>query len=206
MNKTASPLAICLAVCLTGCASTTSTSTSLMVSTVPTRDTLSIVQSSSKGKSDFYFCDAVDTSCPVRSLKVVAVPPQQPKPVAVISPPESPPKVFKVHFRWGWANLDSDGRRDLDSILKAVDNDSIREITIQGRTDPTGSRKFNEKLAQRRAELVKKELVEAGIRPEIIVAKAHLPCCNGSLSASKQEMREKRRADLEITIRTIKPK
>lgn len=202
MIKSALPLAIGLAIVITGCASTITSP----VNAVPTRDTLSIVQSSSKGKSDFYFCDAADTNCPSRTLKVVAAPPQQPKPVVATLAPDPSPEVFKVHFRWGWANLDADGRSELANVLKAVDKDKILEITIQGRTDPTGSRKSNEKLAQRRAELVKTALVDAGILPEIIFAKAQLPCCNGSLNASKQEMREKRRADLQITIRTTRQK
>ena len=124
--------------------------------------------------------------------------------VSIVEPqPISSPvtKTYKVHFRWGWGHLDSNGKQELLAILSSLDKSTVKEVVIEGRTDPTGSLAFNKRLAKKRASVVRKEFVDFGISPEFIVAKPQKPCCDGDLKASSSEMREKRRSDIEITIR-----
>ena len=157
-----------------------------------------------RNRGEFFFCDKGDTQCPGRTTKIMSVPKKVEQPSPVVEAPlqiEPLVKVYKVHFRWGWAKLDAIGKRELASIFSSIDKSSLKEIVIEGRTDPTGSLAFNKRLAKSRAAVVRKEFVDFGVSPEFIVARPQTPCCDGDLRASAGEMREKRRSDIEITIR-----
>lgn len=159
-----------------------------------------------RNRGEFFFCDRGDTQCPARSTKVLAVPKKVDQPVAtapVLEKLEATPanKTYKVHFRWGWAKLDAGGKKELRQILAEIDSSSVKEIVIEGRTDPTGSLAFNKRLAINRANVVRKEFVDFGVSPKLIVAKQQIPCCDGNLKAPPSVMREMRRSDIEITIR-----
>lgn len=99
-----------------------------------------------------------------------------PQPVVAVK--EEPKQVhFKVHFRWGWSRLDADGRKEAETVVASGLLKDAKHIEVAGRTDPTGPRKFNEKLAVRRAEtVVKAVLVMAGIPADRIAAVAQTPC------------------------------
>lgn len=156
-----------------------------------------------RNRGEFFFCDKADTQCPGRTTKVLSIPKKAEAPAIVEPQPISSPvtKTYKVHFRWGWGHLDSSGKQELLAILSSLDKSTVKEVVIEGRTDPTGSLAFNKRLAKKRASVVRKEFVDFGISPEFIVAKPQKPCCDGDLKASSSEMREKRRSDIEITIR-----
>lgn len=156
-----------------------------------------------RNRGEFFFCDKADTQCPGRTTKILSIPKKPEAPAIVESQVISAPvsKTYKVHFRWGWAHLDSNGKQELLAILSSLDKTTVKEVVIEGRTDPTGSLAFNKRLAKNRANVVRKEFVDFGISPDFIVAKPQKPCCDGDLKASSAEMREKRRSDIEITIR-----
>lgn len=84
--------------------------------------------------------------------------------------------------------------------LRALQN--LKMIEISGRTDPTGSLRYNQRLALRRAETVKAALVLAGYSASEIQTRAETPCCDGPLNASAKVMQQLRRADIQITITT----
>ena len=77
-------------------------------------------------------------------------------------------------------------------------------IVVLGRPDPVGGKKFNERLAGKRAETVKQELIAAGIPAASIHAGTHKPCCDGDLKGGAELHRELRRTDVEITIKTTR--
>ncbi|BBN90785.1 OmpA family protein [Azospira sp. I09] len=162
-----------------------------------------VVQVGTKQNAELVFCET--DKCPQRTPKFLppSAPPAPPPAPAPVKVAEMPKQVhFKVHFRWGWSRLDTDGRKEAEAVVASGLLKDAKRIEVAGRTDPTGPRKFNEKLAVRRAETVKAVLVMAGIPADRIAAVAQNPCCDGSLAASKAAMRELRRTDIEITVTT----
>ena len=195
MNK--SLVAASLAAMVAACASVQE------VDRQPSSGKLGVVQVGTQQNAELIFCKS--ENCPQRTPK--RLPPPAPTVVAVsqsaVAVKEDPKQVhFKVHFRWGWSRLDTDGRKEAEAVVASGLLKNAKRIEIAGRTDPTGPRKFNEKLAVRRAETVKAVLVMAGIPADRIAAVAQTPCCDGSLAASKAAMRELRRTDIEITVTT----
>ena len=179
-----------------GCATQTSQES------VPTESNKLSVTQAGKGKNAKpVFCE--DGKCPERTPKVVAVPPPVRKPaVAPITLAPVNTETFTVHFRWAWAKLDESGEKELHSVVSRVKEKQVKKIEIAGRTDPTGSRKYNEKLALRRAETIKASLVKVGFSEALIQTSVQKPCCDGDLKASSKTMQQLRRTDIEITITT----
>lgn len=194
MNKALLPM--CLSIVVTACA------------TAPEEDAankgsgkLGVVQASSAPYADHVFCET--DRCPQRTPKYLPKPAETKKVVSAPAQPVLPETVsFKVHFRWGWSQLDADGRKEVESVSASSHIRSAKKIVVAGRTDPTGSRKANEKLALKRAETVKAALVLAGVPAEAITAEAQAPCCDGDRKATQAVMRELRRTDIDITITT----
>lgn len=179
-----------------GCANQTPHET---VSSAPIM--LAVTQTGKGQNATHVFCE--DGLCPARTQKVISVPPPAQKPLTtpvVQAPVKS--ETFKVHFRWSWAKLDESGEKELRSVVANIKDKQVKMIEVAGRTDPTGSRKYNEKLALRRAETIKTSLVKAGVSASIIKTSAQKPCCDGSLSSSPKVMQQLRRTDIEITITT----
>jgi OOP family OmpA-OmpF porin len=190
-------VSVSLAAMLAACASVPEVDTQASSS-----NKLGVVQVGTKQNAELIFCE--HEKCPQRTPKRL---PPPPPPAPVVAKPlpvkEEPKQVhFKVHFRWGWSRLDADGRKEAEAVVASGLLKDAKRIEIAGRTDPTGPRKFNEKLAVRRAETVKAVLVMAGIPADRIAAVAQTPCCDGDLAASKAAMRELRRTDIEITVTT----
>lgn len=197
MNK--SLVAASLAAMVAACASVHETERQ------PSPGKLGVVQVGSQQNAELVFCKS--ENCPQRTPKRLPPPPPAAPVVkvsqAAVAVKEEPKQVhFKVHFRWGWSRLDTDGRKEAEAVVASGLLKDAKRIEVAGRTDPTGPRKFNEKLAVRRAETVKAVLVMAGIPADRITAVAQAPCCDGSLAASKATMRELRRTDIEITVTT----
>lgn len=102
----------------------------------------------------------------------VAVAPE-PKPVVAAPPPPPPPPrkvVFSADsstdalFDFGKAIVKPTGKQALDRFAADLKGANYEVITVTGHTDRIGSNKYNQKLSERRAEMVKAYLVEsAGI-------------------------------------------
>lgn len=143
--------------------------------------------------------------CPEPTKKTIHLPPPA-KPLPVKREEVAPPKpvitTLKVHFRFGKATLDKEGRKELAAA--AAEAKKGEAVVVLGRTDPVGGKKFNERLAEKRAEIVKQELIAAGIPAASIHAGTHKPCCDGDIKGGAELHRELRRADVEITIKTTR--
>ncbi|WP_172600132.1 OmpA family protein [Sulfuricystis multivorans] len=171
----------------------------------PPNSKLEVVEVGTKQNAELVFCET--DNCPQRTPKFIPKPapptPAPPSTPTSIKAVETPKQVhFKVHFRWGWGRLDTSGFKEVDEIISSGHLKNAKSIVVAGRTDPTGSLKFNEKLAIRRAQAVKAALVKTGVPVETITAVAQAPCCDGDLRASKRIMQELRRTDIDITITT----
>ena len=167
------------------------------VESSPPQIKLAVVQNGTGQSAEHVFCQ--DGKCPPRTPKIIALPAPKPGPAAQV-----PKKAtYSVQFRWGWSRLDADGSREVEQVvagLRALQN--LKMIEISGRTDPTGSLRYNQRLALRRAETVKAALVLAGYSASEIQTRTKTPCCDGPLNGSAKVMQQLRRADIQITITT----
>lgn len=184
---------VAFATVLAGCATT-----DVEQAEKPVSQKLGVVQVGAQQNTDFVFCDGAD--CPQRTRKVIP-PPPKPAPIVAQKAAELQPIQHKVHFRWGWSRLDKEGLSEIAAIAGLPVLKNAKSIVVAGRTDPTGSKKANEKLALKRAQTVKAALVMAGLPEHLIVTEVQAPCCDGDLKAPQSVMRELRRTDIDITIK-----
>lgn len=78
-----------------------------------------------------------------------------------------------ILFELDKAELTSDAMQSLSRLVKFLKDFPEREVVIKGYTDSTGSEAYNLDLSQRRAEAVRRFLVDNGIAPERIVARGY---------------------------------
>jgi OOP family OmpA-OmpF porin len=110
---------------------------------------------------------------------------EQPKPAVVetIQEKEIQGTVVKkvvltnqhLNFNTNSASISAQGEQALQQVaedLKSYNNDSVK-ILVGGHTDSTGSEQYNLKLSQKRAQVIKDELVSRGVAEDKIVAKGY---------------------------------
>ena len=119
--------------------------------------------------------------CDPDLVKKPAPPPQaapKPAPAPQPAPKKEPAKLLpqKINFS-GDALFDFDksvlrpeGRAMLDDLVRVLQGANYEVILAIGHTDRIGSKAYNQKLSVRRAEAVKKYLVDKGIAPNRIYA------------------------------------
>lgn len=69
----------------------------------------------------------------------------------------------QVHFANGRATILSDSFKVLNQVVDAIVQSSIKRIRVEGHTDSRGSKHFNQKLSETRAQAVARYLQRAGI-------------------------------------------
>jgi len=111
-------------------------------------------------------------------------PKARPKPKPPVAKPVEPPPVppaptrpvietvtidSMTFFDFDKADLDPDSQARLDAIIDQLKTfTTVKEIRITGHTDSIGSRDYNQKLSERRAEAVASYLVSRGVNPKLI--------------------------------------
>jgi outer membrane protein OmpA-like peptidoglycan-associated protein/TolB-like protein len=86
----------------------------------------------------------------------------------------APSIPIKIHFATNSANISPKSHRQLEEIARALNEPALKtsKILIEGHTDNVGSEAYNLELSAKRAESVKKYLVERfGIAPERLETK-----------------------------------
>ena len=78
-----------------------------------------------------------------------------------------------IYFETGKATIKPESYPILDKIVKILQDNPKVIVEIQGHTDASGSEKYNLILSQKRAEAVKKYLVEHGIEESRLIAKGY---------------------------------
>jgi outer membrane protein OmpA-like peptidoglycan-associated protein len=79
-----------------------------------------------------------------------------------------------LHFEFGTAILRRESIPVFEAVARLLESrPEYVEITIHGHADPQGSARFNDWLAQRRAERVRDLLIELGVAPDRLVAVGH---------------------------------
>jgi outer membrane protein OmpA-like peptidoglycan-associated protein len=101
-------------------------------------------------------------------------PPPAPAPVydAPPAPPAPPPVVtprdFMVFFDFDRSNLSPDAREIVAKAVEAAKTTGSVHITVTGHTDTVGSRRYNQRLSERRAAAVKAEMIRDGLNGAMI--------------------------------------
>lgn len=101
------------------------------------------------------------------------VPVPVPEPVPVVVPPPAPaPKpviiekgrqTLNVEFDFDKSTIKKGYYQDIDNLAQVMKDYPDINVVIEGHTDSVGTAAYNKKLSQRRAEAVKKYMVEKGI-------------------------------------------
>ncbi len=97
-----------------------------------------------------------------------------------------------VLFETGKADLLPGAMRSIDKLALFLKDNPNRKVLVEGHTDSRGSESYNLKLSQKRANAVKKALVERGIEPERIIAKGYgeaYPVASNLTAAGRQQNR-----------------
>ncbi|MGM0593425.1 MAG: flagellar protein MotY [Pseudomonadota bacterium] len=83
-------------------------------------------------------------------------------------------RVSRIQFGFDSSELSGQARRRLDRVAEYLLADpSIRKVSLEGLTDKTGFRRYNEALAKRRAEAVRDYLTEQGVSSELFAITAY---------------------------------
>ena len=106
-------------------------------------------------------------------------PPPPPQPTAVVAPPRpSPPppapppaREFTVYFDFNSVTLTPEARAVVKQAAATARSAPMTHITVTGHTDTVGSAETNQRLSERRAAVVRDELVKNGVPADEIVAR-----------------------------------
>jgi outer membrane protein OmpA-like peptidoglycan-associated protein len=100
---------------------------------------------------------------PVPPAPVYMAPPPPPAPAPVVSTRE-----FMVFFDFDRATLSPDAREIVAKAVDAAKTVGTVHIVVTGHTDTVGSRRYNQRLSERRAAAVKAEMVRDGLNGAMI--------------------------------------
>jgi iron complex outermembrane receptor protein len=102
------------------------------------------------------------------AYKFGTLPPPMPEPppaLAPSTPPVTPaaPKTYLVFFDWDRADLSERARQIVATAAQGVAQTQTTRIEVNGYTDLSGTKAYNQRLSVRRAESVEAELVRDGV-------------------------------------------
>jgi outer membrane protein OmpA-like peptidoglycan-associated protein len=118
---------------------------------------------------------------------------------AALSAQPPRPVRFVLYFLDNSDEFTPDSKRELTMILAEIAGHPSPEIVVVGHTDRVGAVTYNDALSLRRAERVRADLVQMGIRPEQISAAGRGE--REPLVATEDEVVEPRNRRVEITVR-----
>ncbi|KYF55911.1 porin [Sorangium cellulosum] len=132
-------------------------------------------------------------ACPNEKGKANEDPKQNGCPVAVRVTETEIVILQQVQFDFGKATIRPVSDELLDEVAGVLnDHPEILKVEVQGHTDDRGTRQFNTKLSQARAESVLKALVARGVAPERMQAKGYgpdVPIAENKTEAGRQKNR-----------------
>ncbi|MDA8027825.1 MAG: OmpA family protein [Nitrospiraceae bacterium] len=97
-----------------------------------------------------------------------------------------------VLFGVNKASIKPGGIKNIDKLADFMKGDPHRNVMIEGYTDNTGSRDYNNTLSEKRAEAVRDALVDKGIDSQRIVTKGFgedYPVASNKTTAGRQQNR-----------------
>src|SRR5262245_8305605 len=109
------------------------------------------------------------------------------------------PAHFTLYFEFDSDELTEESRKLVSEVQQAVKTYPAPQIAVVGHTDTTGSATANIGLGQRRAEVARMRLIEAGLDPSSIVVTSHGEAT--LLVPTADNVSEPRNRRVEITVR-----
>lgn len=89
-------------------------------------------------------------------------------PMVMPAPTPAPVTEYSLLFDWDKSTITAESRATIAQAASVAGQIHANVVLVIGYTDTTGSRQYNQKLSQRRAEAVKRELIRQGISPDLI--------------------------------------
>jgi OOP family OmpA-OmpF porin len=124
-------------------------------------------------------CKTDSSSCPQPAVAQVPVPEPIVEPAPVVAPPPAPKPVIiekgrqtlNVEFDFDKSTIKKGYDKDINDLANVMKDYPDLKVVIEGHTDNVGTAAYNKKLSQRRADAVKKYMVEQdGINANRITA------------------------------------
>ncbi len=103
-----------------------------------------------------------------------------------------------VHFATASAELVGDSRRILDDVARTLKAHPELRVEVAGYTDDRGSRRYNRRLSQRRAEAVRRYLISRGVDAGRLTARGYGPEDPIASNATEAGRAKNRRVELHI--------
>jgi outer membrane protein OmpA-like peptidoglycan-associated protein len=113
-------------------------------------------------------CVAAFTACECKQVVKQEPPPPAPAP----APVEEKIVLNGIRFDFNKADIKAEFVPVLDEAVAVLQKHPGKKVGIEGNTDAIGSDAYNEKLGMRRAESVKKYLVEKGIAADTLTTES----------------------------------
>ncbi len=118
---------------------------------------------------------------------------------SAIAAQPTPPVSFILYFRTGKTRMTASSRGQWSNILAEIRRRKSPDIGIVGHTDRAGPDAYNEPLSRRRAAIIQKRLVKAGIEPGIIDISWHGE--NNPIVQTPDGINERRNRRVELIVR-----
>jgi outer membrane protein OmpA-like peptidoglycan-associated protein len=97
-------------------------------------------------------------------------PPVQQPPATPVAPPAAAvPTTYQVFFDFNRADVDPSARPVIAQAASNAKRGNVTRITVTGHTDTVGSDRYNQRLSERRADAVRRELIRQGVPADEIV-------------------------------------
>jgi outer membrane protein OmpA-like peptidoglycan-associated protein len=84
-----------------------------------------------------------------------------------------PPVRIVLRFQFDSDDLTEESRAVLPALVRQVRERPSPEVVVIGHTDTIGASDLNQQLGQRRADTVRRVLVDAGVSPDVIESRSH---------------------------------
>jgi peptidoglycan-associated lipoprotein len=110
-----------------------------------------------------------------------------------------PPQTFTLFFKFDQTELTDESRQLLPAVLAAIVPRPAPEVSIVGHTDAAGAADFNHQLGLRRAEIVRRSLVAAGVDARLIEVSSH--GANNPAVPTRPGATEPRNRRVEVVVR-----
>jgi outer membrane protein OmpA-like peptidoglycan-associated protein len=111
----------------------------------------------------------------------------------------SAPEHFVLNFQFDSDELTPESKALLPQVLNAVKGHPVPEVQVIGHTDTVGTSGSNITLGMRRAEMIRKQLIEIGLDPTLIETVSHGEA--DLLVQTADDVPEPRNRRVEITVR-----
>jgi outer membrane protein OmpA-like peptidoglycan-associated protein len=111
----------------------------------------------------------------------------------------SAPEHFVLNFQFDSDELTPESKALLPQVLNAVKGHPVPEVQVIGHTDTVGTPASNITLGMKRAEMIRKQLIDIGLDPTLMEIVSHGEA--DLLVQTADEVPEPRNRRVEITVR-----